>query len=102
LIGIALTGYGMNEDVARSYEAGFVAHLIKPVEPESLDFDGSPKTNSLSFFFRSLRCRLRQPGDSIESEAAAGIVHKLAVVAHFKSPIQRLHSNTPTSGSGNS
>jgi CheY-like chemotaxis protein len=46
-------------------------------------------------FFRSLRCPLGQPGDSIESEAAAGIVHQLAVVAHFKSPIQRLHSNTP-------
>jgi CheY-like chemotaxis protein len=46
LIGIALTGYGMDEDVARSYEAGFVAHLIKPVEPESLDFDGSSETNS--------------------------------------------------------
>ncbi|HWL16329.1 MAG TPA: ATP-binding protein [Opitutus sp.] len=31
LRGIALSGYGMNEDIARSRDAGFVAHLIKPV-----------------------------------------------------------------------
>jgi CheY-like chemotaxis protein len=32
LSGIALSGYGMEEDVRRSVEAGFVAHLVKPVE----------------------------------------------------------------------
>ena len=31
LKGIALTGFGMEEDVARSQGAGFVAHVIKPV-----------------------------------------------------------------------
>jgi Signal transduction histidine kinase len=31
LRGIALSGYGMNEDIARSSDAGFVAHLTKPV-----------------------------------------------------------------------
>lgn len=31
LRGIALSGYGMEEDLARSRAAGFVAHLIKPV-----------------------------------------------------------------------
>lgn len=31
LKGIALTGYGMEEDLRRSAEAGFVAHLTKPV-----------------------------------------------------------------------
>ncbi len=31
LRGIALSGYGMDEDVVRSREAGFVAHLTKPV-----------------------------------------------------------------------
>jgi signal transduction histidine kinase/CheY-like chemotaxis protein len=31
LRGIALSGYGMEEDVTRSREAGFVTHLIKPV-----------------------------------------------------------------------
>jgi PAS domain S-box-containing protein len=37
LPGIALTGYGMEEDVARTYAAGFIAHLTKPVRVESLD-----------------------------------------------------------------
>lgn len=31
LQGIALSGFGMEEDLARSREAGFVAHLVKPV-----------------------------------------------------------------------
>ena len=29
--GIALSGYGMEEDVRRSHEAGFRRHLTKPV-----------------------------------------------------------------------
>jgi PAS domain S-box-containing protein len=37
LKGIALTGYGMERDVLRSREAGFIAHLTKPVHIESLD-----------------------------------------------------------------
>lgn len=36
LRGIALSGYGMEEDVQRSLEAGFVAHLVKPVEVHEL------------------------------------------------------------------
>lgn len=35
--GIALTGYGMEQDVNRSHAAGFTAHLTKPVRMESLD-----------------------------------------------------------------
>jgi CheY-like chemotaxis protein len=31
LCGIALSGYGMEEDVARTRKAGFLAHLIKPI-----------------------------------------------------------------------
>ena len=31
LRGIALSGYGMEDDVARSQASGFVAHLVKPV-----------------------------------------------------------------------
>ena len=34
---IALTGYGMEGDVQRSLEAGFVAHLTKPVDFATLD-----------------------------------------------------------------
>lgn len=32
LRGIALTGYGMEDDVARSRAAGFVGHIVKPVD----------------------------------------------------------------------
>ncbi len=37
LLGIALSGYGMEEDLARSREAGFSEHLTKPVNIRSLD-----------------------------------------------------------------
>jgi CheY-like chemotaxis protein len=37
LKGIALTGYGMDEDIARGKAAGFVTHLIKPVRIQSLE-----------------------------------------------------------------
>ncbi len=33
---VALTGYGQDEDRCRSQEAGFDAHLVKPVEPAEL------------------------------------------------------------------
>jgi signal transduction histidine kinase len=36
LRGIALSGYGMEEDVAKTKEAGFIAHLIKPIHFEQL------------------------------------------------------------------
>jgi CheY-like chemotaxis protein len=37
LQGIALSGYGMEQDVKRGQKAGFIAHLIKPVRVESLE-----------------------------------------------------------------
>jgi len=37
LVGIALTGYGRDEDVDRSQAAGFSAHLTKPVSIEGLE-----------------------------------------------------------------
>lgn len=37
LTGIALTGYGRDEDVFRSRVAGFITHLIKPVSIQSLE-----------------------------------------------------------------
>jgi len=36
LTGIALSGYGMDEDRAASKAAGFVEHFIKPIDPERL------------------------------------------------------------------
>jgi two-component system, sensor histidine kinase and response regulator len=36
LRGIALTGYGMAEDVAKTEQAGFLAHLVKPINFDQL------------------------------------------------------------------
>lgn len=35
--GIALTGFGMDQDLKRSAEAGFAEHLTKPVDLKRLD-----------------------------------------------------------------
>ena len=37
LTGIALTGYGMESDIARSHAAGFAIHLTKPLRVQLLD-----------------------------------------------------------------
>ncbi|MGO8766234.1 MAG: ATP-binding protein [Limisphaerales bacterium] len=37
LKGIAVTGYGMEEDIERGRAAGFITHLIKPVRIQSLE-----------------------------------------------------------------
>lgn len=37
ILGIALTGYGMEEDVERSRNVGFRVHLTKPINVQSLD-----------------------------------------------------------------
>jgi PAS domain S-box-containing protein len=37
LRGIALSGYGMEQDFAKTKQAGFLAHLVKPVNFEELD-----------------------------------------------------------------
>jgi CheY-like chemotaxis protein len=34
---IAITGYGQPEDRRRAIEAGFDAHLVKPVDPNTLE-----------------------------------------------------------------
>ncbi len=34
---VALTGYGQDDDVARTAEAGFAEHLVKPVDLDVLD-----------------------------------------------------------------
>jgi CheY-like chemotaxis protein len=35
--GIALSGFGMEEDIRKSHEAGFAEHLIKPITIEKLE-----------------------------------------------------------------
>jgi CheY-like chemotaxis protein len=37
LRGVALSGYGMEEDIRRSKSAGFDRHLTKPVDPAKID-----------------------------------------------------------------
>jgi len=37
LRGIALSGYGMDEDLARTKNAGFIAHLVKPIDLDRLN-----------------------------------------------------------------
>ncbi|MEO6994541.1 MAG: ATP-binding protein [Lacunisphaera sp.] len=37
IVGIALTGYGMESDVNSAREAGFLIHLTKPIDANSLD-----------------------------------------------------------------
>jgi signal transduction histidine kinase len=37
LPGIALTGFGMDGDIEKSRQAGFTAHLVKPIEFDKLD-----------------------------------------------------------------
>jgi two-component system CheB/CheR fusion protein len=36
LPGIVLSGYGQDQDVAGSHQAGFAAHLVKPLSPGKL------------------------------------------------------------------
>ena len=36
IAGIALSGYGMEDDVRKSHEAGFLDHVVKPVNPSEL------------------------------------------------------------------
>lgn len=49
LSGIALTGYGTDQDIARSQSAGFVAHLTKPVRVQALDAALAAVVGSRSF-----------------------------------------------------
>jgi CheY-like chemotaxis protein len=35
--GIAISGFGMNGDVQKSLDAGFIEHLVKPVKMENLE-----------------------------------------------------------------
>jgi signal transduction histidine kinase/ActR/RegA family two-component response regulator len=37
VLGIALTGYGMENDIRKSQEAGFKHHLVKPIDLNKLD-----------------------------------------------------------------
>jgi two-component system CheB/CheR fusion protein len=59
IIGIALTGYGMEDDLRQTRDAGFAEHLVKPIDIEELERAIDRVTAS--------RCRQPAP----ESESAA-------------------------------
>ena len=44
--GIAISGYGMDADIARSREAGFIEHLTKPIDLRALEAAIARATNS--------------------------------------------------------
>jgi two-component system CheB/CheR fusion protein len=46
ITGIALTGYGMEDDVRRTRDAGFAEHLVKPINVEDLEQAIDRVTNS--------------------------------------------------------
>lgn len=67
--GIALTGYGTDEDVRLDAEAGFAAHLTKPVDPDKLiallaEFARHPpmRRESRTSPGRAVRARRRRSG----------------------------------------
>jgi CheY-like chemotaxis protein len=37
LRGIAMSGFGSDADLAQSKAAGFLEHLVKPIDPKALD-----------------------------------------------------------------
>jgi CheY-like chemotaxis protein len=45
VLGIALTGFGMEEDIRRGREAGFHHHLVKPIDLNKLDLLIQEKAN---------------------------------------------------------
>ena len=47
LSGIALSGYGREEDIHRSLESGFIAHLVKPIDIQALEIAMAGVTGGL-------------------------------------------------------
>jgi CheY-like chemotaxis protein len=47
---VAITGYGQDEDRQKSLDAGFEAHLVKPIDFEALtkllEFESPPRPSS--------------------------------------------------------
>ena len=58
LRGVALSGYGMEEDIRRSKSAGFAYHLTKPVDPAKIDQ-----------LLANLTREIREAGDAINPAA---------------------------------
>ena len=62
LVGIAMSGFGTEADAARSLEAGFSQHLVKPVTMEKLDAALQTVMGlKTEFAFRKRRLARREP-----------------------------------------
>ncbi len=48
VLGIALTGFGMEDDIRKSHEAGFKHHLVKPIDLNMLDLFLQESVSTLS------------------------------------------------------
>jgi HAMP domain-containing protein/signal transduction histidine kinase/CheY-like chemotaxis protein len=60
LLGIALTGFGMEDDIRKSHEAGFKHHLVKPID-----------LNKLDLLIQEGAAALQRKGDSLATDNAA-------------------------------
>jgi PAS domain S-box-containing protein len=58
LRGVALSGYGMEEDIRRSKSAGFDHHLTKPVDPAKID-------QLLANLTKEIRCKAENAGSAV-------------------------------------
>ena len=61
IFGIALTGFGMEEDIRKSHDGGFGHHLIKPVDLNRLD-SHYPAARRAQPELRDAGCKASVPG----------------------------------------
>ena len=63
IFGIALTGFGMEEDIRRSHQGGFEYHLIKPVGPQPAGYFDPEVFGAVCWFCgRAKELKLTSPG----------------------------------------
>ena len=84
LRGIALSGFGMEEDVRRSRSAGFAAHMTKPVTLQALS--GPSKRSRAGRPFRG-RAVLRQGRRARQADRLAGAVALPCLVVCARSSV---------------
>jgi signal transduction histidine kinase/CheY-like chemotaxis protein len=88
--GIALTGFGTEDDIRRSREAGFAAHLTKPIDFEKLNFLIQQVTSSdglLQSANRPLTRRLSGPHPAARPNV--GLTARRRSVASGREPQER-------------
>ena len=74
--GVALTGYGMSEDVRRSHEAGFTFHLTKPIDMGQLR----------AAIQQVYQCTTRRPFGDDDRDGGAVTAHGFQHIEHPRCP----------------